>query len=267
MESRRIKDGFTLVELLVVIAIIALLLSILMPALNRARESARRVVCALNIKSMLVGVIAYGGDNSSCMPTWDVNPVTYGYTKNAMPQMTQQDQFASSGEWKKVMLGKLFPGYVSDGHLYYCPSNQEMQYKWDKRSTGVAGQYYNCPAFAGMLTNPRGAAWSAYYLRGDLDPTYKNPVDVRVYRYEKTLIKHPQWIIICDLGGIRYPWDVRPLPDINHRNGNGYPAYFNDGWVDGHISGYKVKKPTRYPIVTDGTSQAAMMQMMEQGSW
>ena len=48
------KEGFTLVELLVVIAIIALLMAILMPALNRAREQGKRIVCMNNIKQLTI---------------------------------------------------------------------------------------------------------------------------------------------------------------------------------------------------------------------
>ena len=62
------KTGFTLVELLVVIGIIALLISILLPSLNRARESARRVQCLSNIRQISMAFFMYTGENKGYFP-------------------------------------------------------------------------------------------------------------------------------------------------------------------------------------------------------
>jgi len=57
------QNGFTLIELLVVIAIIAVLMAILMPALNRVREQGKRAACLSNVKQLTLGWIMYADDN------------------------------------------------------------------------------------------------------------------------------------------------------------------------------------------------------------
>lgn len=64
----RRKRKFTLIELLVVIAIIAILAAMLLPALQRARESARASACASNQKQIALSSIQYAGDNADFLP-------------------------------------------------------------------------------------------------------------------------------------------------------------------------------------------------------
>jgi prepilin-type N-terminal cleavage/methylation domain-containing protein/prepilin-type processing-associated H-X9-DG protein len=61
--GRLTRGGFTLIELLVVVAIIALLISILLPSLNRAREQTRSLVCMSNLRSLAQAVITYDTEN------------------------------------------------------------------------------------------------------------------------------------------------------------------------------------------------------------
>jgi len=80
----RVRDAFTLIELLVVISIIALLVSILMPALAKARKQAKNMVCAADMRQWGIAVQLYGMDNEGYFPyngdpSWDfdwVHPTT-----------------------------------------------------------------------------------------------------------------------------------------------------------------------------------------------
>ncbi len=63
------RSGFTLIELLVVVAIIALLISILLPSLARARELSRRTSCAANARALAQACLMYAGNNNGVFPT------------------------------------------------------------------------------------------------------------------------------------------------------------------------------------------------------
>lgn len=62
------RRGFTLIELLVVVVILALLISILLPALAGARESGRRSVCLSNLRSVMLGVVVYTQESNDWLP-------------------------------------------------------------------------------------------------------------------------------------------------------------------------------------------------------
>jgi prepilin-type N-terminal cleavage/methylation domain-containing protein/prepilin-type processing-associated H-X9-DG protein len=93
--------GFTLIELLVVIAIIALLIGILLPALGKARETGRRVVCASNVRMVVLGAVMYADQH----PTNAYIPTEGGGEDN---------------------LAYLFPEFIPAPQQAVCPSTRNF---------------------------------------------------------------------------------------------------------------------------------------------
>lgn len=115
MQSRT-RKGFTLVELLVVIGIIALLMAILMPALNRAREQARRVQCASSIRQLLQALHMYVSDNKQSLP--------YANPGGQIPPgwMYQTSLLSSPRRQEDVQTGT-FHRYLNDYGVWHCPND------------------------------------------------------------------------------------------------------------------------------------------------
>jgi prepilin-type N-terminal cleavage/methylation domain-containing protein len=98
--------GFTLIELLVVTGIIALLISILLPVLQSARESAHRTVCLANLHTLSQSLVMYAQFNHDCLPNDDL----------------------PGGDWWEYNSGDIamvnfYQQYIKSAKVFYCPSD------------------------------------------------------------------------------------------------------------------------------------------------
>jgi prepilin-type N-terminal cleavage/methylation domain-containing protein/prepilin-type processing-associated H-X9-DG protein len=123
------RTGFTLIELLVVIAIIALLISILLPALGRARDSARTTTCLANQHSLGQAYVLYINDYKDALPGAETDRSTMpnswvDWPKDAAGAYLTSAQLNAAtdvdAQKRGIQDGVLYP-YLNDVRAYHCP--------------------------------------------------------------------------------------------------------------------------------------------------
>jgi prepilin-type N-terminal cleavage/methylation domain-containing protein/prepilin-type processing-associated H-X9-DG protein len=100
---RRFSAGFTLVELLVVIGIIALLISILLPTLGRARKVANTIKCAANLRSILQGMQIYASQNNGAIPGGPHTSARYVYVDPGARSPQINTAYASPANYQGII--------------------------------------------------------------------------------------------------------------------------------------------------------------------
>jgi len=164
--NNRPKTGFTLIELLVVIAIIALLMGILLPALGRARELARRTVCMANVRRLAISMKLYTDNYDGKFPPDRLRKATdfievgpyrrfmprwIWYLNEGMGYVINPYEYETEEEFNAAL--------EMDNDYYMCPSLKHYEYARSIRN-GAYG--YNFQYLANTRPNPEGTNYANY---------------------------------------------------------------------------------------------------------
>jgi len=238
---RRRIGGFTLIELLVVIAIIAILASLLLPALARAKESARRAMDRSNFHQQGITMQLYSQDNNNLLPDLRYPPF--------VPVATTPPK--ASGFWVWDISTNFVDQMIANGgsrNTFYCPSNPDWNCDntWNFGIYGntnnagqdgsggfrILGYVYLIPG-AGMNIGTTPPASNYWKTNTVAMPGQPSPADaelvVDVIVQDEGAGNLGNWAAVTTVGGL--PKGV--VQRTSHLNGV-TPAGGNDLFVDGH---------------------------------
>jgi prepilin-type N-terminal cleavage/methylation domain-containing protein/prepilin-type processing-associated H-X9-DG protein len=220
------RGAFTLVELLVVIGIIALLVSILLPALNRAREQGNAVKCASNIRQLYMYVMMYVQDNKNFLPAMPSEGMTIGSTTFPMAWWCSSPGMMDLSDGSMI---QYMPNTLSARlQLFNCPDDTA---DGDTRLMNNAGQI-----------GPRNFTYSfnAYFNwnGSGYDTTFATPHPTvnlgKVFHpASKIFVVEEKWPndSNCELLGT----GTNPAPDVNDVPSDRHSGYGNHCFGDGHV--------------------------------
>lgn len=201
--------GFTLIELLVVIAIIGVLAALLLPALSRAREGARRASCASNLKQIFIAFECYALENQETYPAWQDVPTSQapGY-------------WLWMGRGWRTLLREYIPGDKENPGVFYCSSDTRAKSEqvYERTSYSYSMAFYHSPeqidsitSVSGCYSNPlptipqRKAAlrypsqkvlvgeWYANHAAWEMDKGWFGPGGKRLYLLADGHVEYLDW--------------------------------------------------------------------------
>ncbi len=210
------KNGFTLIELLVVIAIIALLMGILMPALNSVKEQARKMRCGANLRQIGIGLSLYAEDENGNLP--ENKDPGHPYTA-----YRGDDEYANGPNGATPMkLGLLYSsGLIKEPKVFYCLSAKIDWLKFENYNSpppwGTLPQYYNTITGSNQWVR---TGYSYYPQSRELD---ENGFPEVASKYNDL---NPNRTVVTDA-----VWKKSMLSHVSGSRPTGLNALFGDGHV------------------------------------
>jgi prepilin-type N-terminal cleavage/methylation domain-containing protein/prepilin-type processing-associated H-X9-DG protein len=236
MNNRRAgpKPGFTLIELLVVIAIIAILASLLLPALSRARMSSQAAACGSNIRQLSLAWLIYSDDNGQLLVNNSGTTDTRAYRQSWVNNIQDWGTSVENTNPAYVLSGKLATYVNNNLRVYKCPSDQSAAQNGPRLRSFSLNSLVGNPLINPNCFNP---TWVQFHRMSQ----FPGPANFYVFVEE-----HPDTI---NDGYFMNRWDVIKWGNLPASRHNGAA---NITWADGHLERHRWIPNTIRPAVRGG---------------
>lgn len=211
-------------ELLVVISIIALLLSILLPSLNKAKELAKRAVCASGLKQIGTGVMVYAQSNNDKIPMTEPRVEDYPWRSYKVYEMDTNGDISKSFGFAYLFDSKI----IEIAEVFYCPAIRKQLAAGNHYETYTDGGNELWPWADASLGYIVRAGYTYYPQHAKLRETVRSTIgDKKVPKIaKKTSELSGSYAISTDL---LFQWDA--IPHSQAGNKKCMNAVFGDGHV------------------------------------